>query len=627
MFKQEFFDYCDKKYTKKDILVFKKAIEFIEQIFGQRKRLSGELFVEHNLNVGGILVENNFCSEVVVAGLLYGIENEILPSKLQEVFGKNISDLVYGQLQLKEIKFKHKFAEFDVLRKILLVTLNDPQIIFVKLADKLENLKSISVFSGEEQKNIAKEVLNIYAPLANRLGIESLKRQLEDEAFKILNPKKYIEIVNFLKESREERKKFVDFFIKEISGLFEGIEIVKIKGREKHIYSIYKKIVERKIPLDLHRDHFAIRIIVNFTEDCYRVLGILHEKYKIFPGTLNDYIVNPKSNGYQSLHTCLNFKGKSIEVQIRTREMDEIAEEGNAAHWKYKGINSEERFEKKLSWLRSVLDLQTEGNNDLLKSIKVSLFGEKFYCYTPKGKAIELPRGSTVLDFAYHVHQHIGDRAVGGRINGSFVSLREKLDSGDVVEILTNKLQVPHRDWIKFVVSTRAKSFIKKSIKKRENVSISSQYSLKKEEKVNFDSLVCSDYFSNHIFSLARCCVPLPPNKILGVLKTNKKVLVHDSDCEKIINSKNKIVPVFWKEVFNRPIKFFVIAKERSGILADFLNTIIQGGFVVKNASVKILEKDNVECIFVVVPQELENVISLIKRIEKVQGFKEVRFE
>ena len=607
--------------------MFENSIEFAEEHFGDRKRLVGNLVVEHNLAIGSILAENKLFPEVVVAGILYGVETEILPSKIQEKFGREIADLVFGQLQLKEIKSKNESAESEVLRRILLATLNDLRIIFVKLADKLDNLNSIEIFSPVERKEIAEEVLEIYAPLANRLGIDRIKKQLEDLAFKVLNPKKYGEIEEFLKESREEREKYVKDFVQEIFELLKNdVKILKIKGREKHIYSIYRKIVERGVPLDKQRDHFAVRILVKNESDCYNALGILNQNFVPMENTLKDYILNPKPNGYKSLHTSLRVGNKIVEVQIRTNEMDELAEEGAAAHWSYKKMKSDSNFEKKVAWLRSVLDLQTE-DKDLLRTVKTSLFADRFYCYTPKGKVIDLPTGASVLDFAYHIHQEIGNKAVGGRVNGVFAPLKKELKADDVVEIITNKCQQPRRDWMKFVVSARAKSIIKREIKNRENIPVSASCGLKKGDKDIFDSLVYSEEFPNHVYEFARCCSPVPDKEILGVMKSHRRILVHNKNCEKLRGVKDKFAPLFWRETFNRPVKIFVGAKERAGILADLLNTISRGGFVVKEASAKMIGNDAVECFFVIVPQKLENIVKLIKRIEKVPGFRKARFE
>ncbi|MFC1682025.1 TGS domain-containing protein, partial [Nanoarchaeota archaeon] len=362
-------------------------------------------------------------------------------------------------------------------------------------------------------------------------------------------------------------------------------------------------------------------------KDCYSVLGILYENYIVVKGTLKDYIANPKPNGYKSLHSVLEVQKRKIEVQIRTKEMDEIAEEGIAAHWSYKKLKSDVCFEKKIAWLRSVLELEKGSNQEFLKNLKQNLFGDRFYCYTPKGKAINLPEDSSVLDFAYYVHREVGNHAVGGRINGIFVSLSKKLKSGDVVEIITNKHQRPRRNWVKYVASSRARCIIRNEVKKIEHLPVTKSFVIKKKESEKFESLVFSDDFPNHKFNLAKCCAPVPKKEIVGVIKSHKVILVHNKNCDSIKRIKDKLIPIFWKESFNRLIKIIVKASDRSGILADLLNTITQGGFIVKEANAKLLYDDISECFFVVVPQKLEHIVKLIKRIEKVRGVKGVRFD
>lgn len=627
---QEFFELCEKSnYSKKDINNFREAVEFAVENFKGEKRLSGEPVVFHNISIGIILVKSKISSGVVIAGLLYGLENKVLPSEVEKRFGKDVSDLVFGQNQLKVIQEKNKCAEAEILRKILLATLQDVRIIFVKLASKLDNLKTISVFPAKEQKEIAEEVLELYAPLANRFGLEKIKRQLEDEAFKTINPKKYKEIFDFLKESREEREIFVKKFVDKVRELIENkVNVLRIKGREKHIYSIYKKIVDRKVGLDEQKDHFAIRIIVKSVEDCYNALGILHENFEPVPETLKDFIASPKPNGYQSVHTVLKvFENKIVEVQIRTEEMNEAAEEGTSAHWQYKGLKSDEDFEKKTALLRSVLDLQnTCKDKEVLKNIKLNLFGDRIYCYTPKGKAIEMPQGATLLDFAYYIHQEIGSHAVGGRVNGIFVSLNKKLNFGDVVEIVTNKHQRSRREWLKFVVSDKAISKIRQEIKKYENMPAPKKVSFIKEREEKFDSVVFSPEFPNINFSIARCCSPLPEEEIVAVMKFAKQFSVHSKNCSRLKETKNAI-PVFWKETFNKPLLIKVEASNRSGILADILHTIISGKFVVKEAKAKLIENEFSECSFVIMPRELQEVVKLIGRVKKVRGVRRVFLE
>lgn len=360
------------------------------------------------------------------------------------------------------------------------------------------------------------------------------------------------------------------------------------------------------------------------------MLGVLHEKYIPLEGRLKDYINSPKPNGYQSLHTVLKIPdlGKEIEVQIRTEKMDEFAEEGPGAHWKYKNVEGDVAFEKKVGWLKALMESQRgSSDKEFMKSLKLDLFANKIYCYTPKGDARELPRGSTLLDFAYSIHQEVGERAVGGRVDGRFVSLKEVLKNGVVVEILTNKNQRPRRDWLKFVVSSRAKSKIKQGIRRYESIPVPKTQTVKAKRETDFESLVESVEFPNANFSFAKCCYPLPKDALLGVMKSHKKVLVHKRDCKRLGGNLKNAVLVSWKEKFNRPLNLKILSGERSGILADLLNTISRGGFVVRRANAKIVGNGDVECDFVVIPKKLDEVCSMVDRVRKVRSVKQVFFE
>jgi len=627
---EEFFKIASEMYSKKEIELFEKAIDFAKKEFNSEKRISGEEQFLNNIQIGIILMKSKLTSEIVCAGLLYGLDERIIPKILQENFGKDISDLVFGQNQLRVLREKNRNAEAEVVRKILLTSLYDPRVIFVKLASKLTSLLTLDALPESEQRRITKEVFEIYAPLANRFGLEFIKRNLEDEAFKITNPRKFGEIVEFLKASKEERGAFIKSFISEIETLLKNkVKILKIKGREKHIYSIFKKITDRGVPLNKHKDHFAIRIIAENVEDCYKILGIMHENYSPVENTLKDYITSPKLNGYKSIHTVIKTKEeKIVEVQIRTLEMDEFAEEGFAAHWAYKGIKSDVEFERRTAWLRSVLDLQNQADSkEFLKDVKINIFSDEIYCYTPKGKAIELPTGACVLDFAYHIHQEIGDKAIGGRINGIFAPLNKKVNSGDVIEIVTNKNQRPNRDWLKFVVSSKAINKIKNSINRFGNVPAPKRVQLLQQTKENFESIVSSPGFESMTFHLAKCCNPLPPEKIVALMRLAKTFSVHSENCEKVKNLEDKTIPVFWKETFNKSLLIKIIASERSGILADVLNTISRGGFIIKEAKAKILDDGFTECSFEIIPKALDQIIWLIGRVRKVRGVKKIYLE
>ena len=627
----EFIKLYEKNYSDKELQTIKKAIKFIKQNLKGNKKLSGKSLVDFNIDVGEILVKSELSANTIVAGILYGVEKIIPSEKVLDNFGEDITEIVFGQLKLRTIKKNHSSEQAEFMRKVLLTGLDDVRIIIVKLAVKLANLKIISSLKKDEQKRISRAVLELYVPLSARLGLDYIKNNLEDIAFKTIHPKVYEEISNFFNKSKKERERFIKNFIKEIRKILAPkVKLIKIKGRNKQIRSIFKKIKERGVALKKQRDHYAIRIIVKTENDCYKVLGILHEKYIPVDGRLKDYINSPKQNGYQSLHTSLKVpsSGEEIEVQIRTEKMDEFAEEGIAAHWRYKKIKGDMSFEKKVGWLKVLIESQKHSsNNGLLKNLKLNLFADKIYCYTPMGDVKELPKNATLLDFAYAIHQEVGESAIGGRINGKFVSLRETVENGSTVEIITNKNQRPRRDWLKFVVSSNARSKIRHGLKKYESIPVPKGQPIKINKETGFDSLVESPEFPSGKVALAKCCYPLPKDELLGVIKSNKRFLVHKQDCHQIKEKSKNIIPFFWKEKFNHPLNVKVLCNERSGILVDLLNTISRIGFKVKGANAKFVGDEKVECHFIIMPKELDEVYQMIGRIKKIRGVVKIFFE
>ncbi|MBU1976659.1 MAG: HD domain-containing protein [Nanoarchaeota archaeon] len=629
MGEEKLLELCKDNYGNSLLPTFRLVLLFSKKIFSDKKRLAGDTVFDHNVRVGIILAENKVSPEILQAGLLHGALQFCSEKEISDNFGKEVLELMKEVDEIKQIKSKNKQLEAEALKKILLTTLKDVRVIFIKLANKLDNLRSISVLPLEDQKKIALEILEVYAPLAGSLGLERIKNPLEDFSLSVLKPQKYKEIINFLEESREEREEFIAKVVSIIKEISEGkVEILKIKGRPKHIYSIYKKIVDRKVPLDEQYDLSGVRVIVKEVKDCYTLLGLLHEKFTPIEGRLKDYIANPKSNFYRSIHTGLKLPdGKVLEVQIRTAEMDEFAEEGLAAHWRYKGIKSDQFFEKKISWLKEVLELQKGENKEFLELAKVDVFGDKIYCYTPKGDVKELPKGSCLLDFAFLIHEEVGSKAVAGRVNGNFVPLKQELSLGDVVEVITNKNQRPRRSWIKIVKSTRAKQKIRKSLRMHEKLPALHYYSLKPAVKEEQGVLVESSEFPKAICGLAKCCKALPGEEIVGLVTKRRIISVHKEDCRAALKEESRWISVNWKQTFNQKIRFFVIMGERSGLLADLLNTIATAGFEVKEAKAKFIGAGNVECSFLVVPRDLEHLIELVKRVNKVKGVKKIYFE
>ena len=613
-------------YAESDINSFKKALDLSKLHLTTSQRLSGDTQYDHNLRVAIILADNSPAAEIIITGILQGILQYQTPKQLETQFTSEILHLLQELEGLKALKIKNKQLDAQVIRKIILTTLHDIRIIVIKLASKLDNLQTLHLLPQNEQSRIAEEVLEIYAPLANRLGMEKLRVQLEDSAFKLLNPQKYQEISNFLESSKEQRDKDIAKTVEEIKTLAIGkLNIIKIKGRSKHIYSIYKKLSNRGVKLDKQYDLLGIRILVETEKDCYTILGLLHEHFEPIEGRLKDYIANPKPNLYRSIHTGLKtHENRTLEVQIRTPEMDEFAEEGVAAHWKYKKVKSDELFEKKTAWLRSVLDLEKEG---LLETVQVDLFSDTIQCYTPKGDVKELNKGATLLDFAYHVHQDIGDHCIGGRVNGKFVPLKHILLSGDVIEILTNKNQRPRRTWLKFVNSPRAKQKIRKSLKVHEQLPALHYRALKPVLSEEEGTLITSEEFPQAVCNIAKCCLPIPNQAITGIATKRRVISVHNQDCRLAQKEQARWVDVQWKETFNKKIRFSIDADERSGLLADLLHTIASAGFEVKEAKAKLLGSDRAECSFAVIPKDLPQLLEMIKRLKKIRGIRRLYFE
>ncbi len=615
-------------YQEKDIQRFMQAYDLAQQELEGKRRLSGEPFSEHALKVASILAENKSAPEVILAGLLHGTLTPNNKETIKDMFGEEVLLLLQGETEIQQLKSKNKQLEADALRKIILMTLKDVRVILIKLAIKLDNLRTIEALPKEEQKRIAIEVLDMYAPLASRLGVENIKIQLEDLALKVLHPDKYAQIANFLEQSGEEREKDIADAVRTIKKvLTDKVPLVRIKGRPKHIYSIYKKMTLRKVPLNQQYDLFGLRIIVPTVADCYTALGLLHENFEPIEGRLKDYIAHPKPNLYQSIHTGIHVrKGKMVEVQIRTPEMDEVSEEGIAAHWKYKGIKSEQAFEKKTAWLRGILDLGQE-DKDLLESVKVDIFGDTITCYTPKGDSKELPLKSTVLDFAYVVHEEVGNHAVGASVNGKFVPLKHDLKMGDVIEILTNKNQRPRRSWLKIVVSAKSKQKIRKSLQEHEKLAVTHYRTLKPLIQEDQGILIESPEYPAAVCLLAKCCLPLPGDEIVGIVTKRRIISAHRRDCRAALKEEERWVKVNWKNVFNQKIRFFIRAEERQGLLADLLHTIVQAGFEVKEAKAKFIDASNAECSFLVIPRDLENLKELVQRLRKVKSVKKIYFE
>lgn len=623
---EAFLTFCKGRYDSDGIAIFRKALELSKKFLDHRKRLSGDSYFDRNIRVAEILVRNKVAPEIVTGGILHGILQYTSEEYIKKNFSEESLELIQGVDEIAQIKSRGPTLEAEAIRKILLTTLRDVRVIFIKLATKLDSLRTIDVFPEKEQREIANETLEVYAPLAYRLGMDKIRVLLEDESFKIINPRKYHEIVEYIEDSREQREMDILNTIKLIRGMAKSnVDIVRIKGRPKHVYSIYKKILQGKNLRQLF-DLLGIRVIVPEVKDCYTLLGLLHEQFDPLANRLKDYISNPKPNFYRSLHTGVRLSNSKIaEIQIRTPEMDEFAEEGLAAHWRYKKVTSEDTFEKKISWLRSLLDRQ-KGKKEFMEAVKVDIFGDKIYCYTPKGDVKELPKGAKILDFAFAVHEEIGCHTVGGRINGKFVPLKTEINVGDIVEVVTNKNQRPRRSWLKIVVSAKSKQKIRKSLREHEKLPALHYNLIKPVLKKEQGILVQSEDFPSAVCILAKCCAPIPGNDIIGITK-RKMISTHRKDCKNALKEEERWVAVQWKETFNQRIRFFVRSNERSGLLADLLNTIAVAGFSVNEAKAKLIDLGHSECSFLIIPKDLNHLKELVRRVSKVQGVQSIYFE
>ncbi len=471
-------------YTGADRECLVRAYHYAEQAHSGQKRASGEAYFIHPCAVAQILIELGLDSATVAAAFLHDVieDTPVTEEDISRTFGDEILALVSGVTKLDKIVFKSREEEeAENFRKIFVAMAKDIRVIIIKLADRLHNMRSLNFLSKERQIKMAQETLDIYTPLAGRLGISQIKCELEDLCLKYLEPEAYEFLVENIHQKLYERHNFVDFVVKEIKNILVESKIEgEVFGRPKHFYSIYKKMKTQNKTLDQIYDLTAVRVIVGTVDECYEVFGKIHKRWKPIPGRIKDYIATPKANMYQSLHTTVvtNF-GQPFEIQIRTFEMHRTAEFGIAAHWKYKEKKTEDStFTERLSWIREVLDWEggLKDSKDFMQSLKTELYSNELLVFTPKGKVISLPKDATPIDFAYAIHSEIGNRCTGARVNSKMVPLNSTLQTGDVVEIITSgNSKGPSWDWLKIVKSSSARAKIKQFFKremKEENVKI-----------------------------------------------------------------------------------------------------------------------------------------------------------
>ena len=562
--------------NKEDIDLIKRAYDYAyKKHFGQ-KRISGDDYILHPLNVALILTEINADAPCMAAALLHDTIEDCDSSKeeIEKLFGKEVALLVDGVTKINRLNFtSDSEASAAYQRKILVGLSEDVRVIIIKLADRLHNMRTISVLSEEKQKRKAKETLEILTPVAHRLGIYKIKSELEDLSLRYLKPEAYFDIVEKLNQKKTERDDMVKEMMDEVSSLLTEHGIPhEIKGRSKSIYSIYNKLSKGKSFNDIY-DILAMRIYVDTEEECYLVLGLIHSKYKPVPKRFKDYIAMPKTNLYQSLHTTVfGLDGELFEIQIRTYEMDKIAEYGIASHWSYKenkDANLKDAMEEKLQIFRSIIELNedTPNSEEFITSVKNDILTDDvIYVYTPKGDVIELPKGSTPVDFAYKVHSEVGDRIVGAIVNDVIVPLDYKLNTGDIIKVNTSKASKPSKDWLKFVATTGAKNKIRayySRLEKDENIEKGSDIF---EEALRKEDITPSEFLTNKNIDI-----------ILNELKLN-----NIDDLYMFIAlgkyTPQSIIKIIYKEEENKEDPAKKINEEKHNIDISFNNDVLVEG-------------------------------------------------
>ncbi|MDH3778313.1 MAG: bifunctional (p)ppGpp synthetase/guanosine-3',5'-bis(diphosphate) 3'-pyrophosphohydrolase [Gammaproteobacteria bacterium] len=622
-----------------------EAYEFGAAFHKGQTRKSGEPYITHPVAVAQELSEMHLDSEAICAAILHDVVEDT-PATLEEIenkFGEEVALIVDGVSKLDQIQFRSRAeAQAESFRKMMLAMIEDIRVILVKLSDRLHNMQTLGAMPAIKKKRIARETLDIYAPIANRLGINRLKVQLEDLGFKHLHPYRYRVLENALKKSKGSQKQIVRRISDQFSkAMVEDRISGEVIGREKHLYSIYRKMAEKKRVLSDVVDVYGFRIIVDDVSTCYQTLGLVHQLYKPMPGRFKDYIAIPRINGYQSLHTTLfGPKGLPLEVQIRTRDMDRVAESGVASHWIYKaGEKSDATPQRRArEWLANLAELQQSGTSEeFLESVKVDLFPDKIYVFTPKGDIMPLPKGATTVDFAYAVHTDVGNRTVAAKINRGLVPLRTPLQNGQTVEIITSRGAKPNPNWLTFVRSAKARTAIRnhmKNLRSTESVDLGKRLldkslkdlnsSLRKVGKVRMSEALedlslnnTSELFEQiglgerlapltarylmgaddegenvedvaslviagtegMVVSYAKCCYPLPGDDVMGYLTAGRGVVIHRNNCGNLSNFRKqpeKWIAVSWEKNIDREFycQIQCETRNRTGVLAEVAATI-----------------------------------------------------
>jgi len=682
-----------------DIEKIEQAFLFAQKLHEGQYRISEEPYIVHPIEVAKILIDLKMDTNTIIAALLHDIleDTETPPEEIENLFSTDVLNLVQGVTKLGKLQFKStEERQAENFRRMFIAMASDIRIIFLKLADRLHNMRTLNFMAAGKQQKIAQETLDIFAPLANRLGIGKIKAELEDLSLRYLHPDKYYEIAQLVSQKKAERELTVNLLIDKISLDVKNAKInASITGRAKHYYSIYSKMERLNIAFHDLYDITAVRVIVDTERECYEVLGLIHSQFKPIPGRFKDYIAMPKGNLYQSLHTSvIGPRSKPLEVQIRTWEMHEVAEYGIAAHWRYKEKGSEKAINNsdvQFSWMRKLVEYEkdTEDAKEYVDGVKLDIFSDQVFVFTPRGDVFDLPQNATPVDFAYRIHSDVGHKTVGSLVNGRIAQLDTKLKNGDIVEILTSKTPAPRLDWLNFVVTKQAASKIKQWFKKnnREDHINLGKANLEHElTKAVFDEYTKQDEFEkvakqmNYqsaedlfaalgygettvnkvvnklkkptvksegqafsqsgksrksdkdilgleglMYSLAKCCSPVPGEPIVGVVTRSKGVSVHRLDCKSLDTiPPERFMDIVWaKENINKTYitTIRVEAQDKLGLLKDIITQVSDNNTNIVFANVK--SKNN-KLGIIELGIELDNVDTLKRVIVSLQALPEV---
>ncbi len=592
MSKEEFLNEVKRNNPNANISLVSRAYDFARNAHEGQKRLSGRDFFLHAREVSYMLARLGLDSSAICAGLLHDVleDTKAKPEELEKLFGKEIFGLVEGVTKTSNIAFDPAQGKAENLRKIILATTKDVRVILIKLADRLHNMRTLKYQSRETQLKIAKETMDVYVPIAYKLGMYKLKSELEDLSFKFLEPRIYQDLKTKIAKKKHERDKEVRAIVHDIMENLAGRGVnAKVYGRAKHFYSIYKKMLGKNLTFgDIH-DLYAVRILTDTPDNCYRILGLIHSLWHPIPGSFNDYIAAPKPNMYQSLHTEIMVNNEQVEAQIRTYGMHHVAEEGIAAHWRYKGTERDKRFDRMITWLKQILDWVRAGEaKENIETFKINLFKDEIFVFTPKGDPILLPEKSSPVDFAYAVHTDIGNHCDRAKVNGSIVPLNYELNPGDIVEIITSKRASPSRNWLNFVKTTLAKGHIRQSL----NIILDRRRKTSGTETEEEIAERIEGNFKKGILKISGCCNPQYNSDVIGYRMKDGKTAVHLAGCINVKPlPKDRILHLKWKTEKPLSDKIIIEIVDRLGIFSDILNVLSKSEMKVIGINTKTIKE------------------------------------